>query len=134
METRQLGAEATEKCGCFLSQLNLQLPPLLRYSVFNLLVSQFALLHPSKNGTRSFFGIVRRGHCAEKAFLVYFSRRLRFCVCGYTWLRAAVCVISLWLRSQLPHTFPGFWGGPQMHFKSPRGHLTGGPAPPTPPG
>lgn len=78
METRQLGAEATEKCGCFLSQQNLQLPPLLGYSVFNLLVSQFALLHPSKNGTRPFFGIVRLRDRAERAFLVYFSRRLSF--------------------------------------------------------
>lgn len=78
METRQLGAEATEKCGCFLSQQNLQLSPLLCYSVFNLPVSQFALLHPSKNGTRPFFGIVKHMYCVEKAFLVYFSRRLSF--------------------------------------------------------
>lgn len=78
METRQLGAEATEKCGCFLSRQNLQLPPLLRYSVFNLLVSQLALLHPSKNETRPFFGFVSHGHCVERAFLVYFSRRFVF--------------------------------------------------------
>lgn len=84
METRQLGAEATEKCGCLLSQQNLQLPLLLCYSVFNLLGSQFALLHPSKNGTQLFFGILKQGHCVEKAFLVYFSRRLSFCDCAYT--------------------------------------------------
>lgn len=78
METRQLGAEATEKCGCLLSQQNLQLPLLLCYSVFNLLVSQFALLHLSKNGTRPFFGALKLRHCGEKAFLVYSSRRHSF--------------------------------------------------------
>lgn len=62
METRQLGAEATEKCGCFLSQQNLQLPPLLRYSVFNLLVSQFALLHLSKKRDEAFLL-----HCEAQA-------------------------------------------------------------------
>jgi len=54
METRQLGAEATEKCGFLLSQLNLQLPPLLCYSVFNVLVSQFALLQPSEKWDKAF--------------------------------------------------------------------------------
>lgn len=73
METRQLGAEATEKCGCLLSQQNLQLPLFLCYSVFNLLVSQCALLHPSKKKKKKW-----HRHCAEKAFLVYFSRRLSF--------------------------------------------------------
>lgn len=58
METRQLGAEATEKCGCLLSQQNLQLPLLLCYSVFNLLVSQCALLHPSKKKKKNGTGIV----------------------------------------------------------------------------
>lgn len=78
METRQLGAEATEKCGCLLSPQNLQLPLLRCYTVFNLLVPQFAPLHPSKNGTWPFFSILKRRHCAEKAFLADFSRRLSF--------------------------------------------------------
>lgn len=43
METRQLRAEATEKCGCRLSQQNLQLSLLLSYSVFNLLVTVCAV-------------------------------------------------------------------------------------------
>lgn len=75
METRQLRAEATEKCGGLLSQQNLQLPLLHCYSVFNLLVSQFALLHPSKKGLflAFFFGILRHRHCVEKAFFVRLS-------------------------------------------------------------
>lgn len=48
---------------------------LLRYSVFNLLVSQFALLHLSKKADRAFLS---RGLCTEKPFLVYFSRGLSF--------------------------------------------------------
>lgn len=75
METRQLGAEATEKCGCLLSQQNLQLPLLLCYSGFNLLVSQFALLHLSKKWDNFFLW---HSKAKEKAFLVYFSRRLSF--------------------------------------------------------
>lgn len=110
METRQLGAEATEKCGCFLSQQNLQLPPLLRYSVFNLLVSQFALLHLSKKRDEAFLLHCEAQALCWKGFSCVFQQETQFCVRGYTWLRSAVCVISLWLRSQLPHTFPGFFG------------------------
>lgn len=51
---------------------------LLCYSVFNLLVPQFALLHPSENGTRPFFGSLKHRHLVEKAFLMYFGRRLSF--------------------------------------------------------
>lgn len=54
-------------------------------------------------------------HCEAQAlcwkcFSCVFQQETQFCVRGYTWLRSAVCVISLWLRSQLPHTFPGFFG------------------------
>lgn len=56
-----------------------------------------------------------------------------FAFFGRSCWRTAVRVISPRLRSQPPNTFPGFFQGPQMHFKSPWGHLTGGPAPPTPP-
>lgn len=56
-------AEATEKCGCFaflfFSWLNLQLPLPLRCSVFNVLGSQFALLHPKMGQGLFFFGNTR---------------------------------------------------------------------------
>lgn len=113
--------------------LNLQLPLLLCYSVLNLPGSQFEQLHLSKSGTRPLRHCKPQTLC-QKDFLLCISARD-----SILWNMdplgegPGVCVISPWLRSQPPHTFPGFWGGPQMHFKSPRGHLTGGPAPPTPP-
>ena len=54
-------------------------PLLLCYSVFNLLVSQFALLHPSKNGTRPFLWRSKgTGIVVKKLFLCIFCSGVSF--------------------------------------------------------
>lgn len=53
-------------------------PAFFSAALFNLLVPQFALLHPSENRTRLFFGRVKRSHGLEKTFLLCFCRSLRF--------------------------------------------------------
>lgn len=80
--------------------------------VFNLLVPQFAPMHPSENRTRLFFGSLKRRHLAEKA--VFFSLCFFFSFQGDTWLRTTVCVISLWLRIS-----QAFGEDPQIHFNPP---------------
>lgn len=81
METRQLRAEATEKCGCRLSQQNLQLSPLHHYSVFNLLVT-----------------VLRCCICQEEQDEVFLWHCAALALCSKGFYCVDYSVLRLWLH------------------------------------